>query len=301
MISVQRKMPISYGDVEHSPLVEKASLYGLREFVRVTIDPATAQKLPFPKDYECFKCFLPKKYVTIADRIENFRVRPDDIWAVSFPKSGTNWIINIVSEMVNNLSFSTEFLKQKTLFLEKTMIHQLNEDNKNDAAYVSYLNELEEKLNTFDSETSPRTFMSHLPAHLLPKDIWTVKPKLFYVYRNAEDVATSMFHMFRSHSSLKYQGSLEDFYDVFLNDHVMYGPFFAHVNNFLKLKHLDHIMFINYEEMLADPFTGIKGISEFLGYTYSDDQLKQLMEHVSFENMQNSSQSNLRSFKNGAK
>lgn len=42
---------------------------------------------------------------------------------------------------------------------------------------------------------------------------------------------------------------------------------------------------IKYEDMLANSVAGIKKISEILECSYSDDQLKQLTDHVSFQNM----------------
>lgn len=103
--------------------------------------------------------------------------------------------------------------------------------------------------------------------------------------RDARDVAISMYHMFRNHLWVKYPGTMEDFFDIFLNDHIYYGPFHEHVNSFQQLKQCQHILFISYEQMVADPFATIKQISEFLNYNYTDQQLRQLTGHLSFENM----------------
>lgn len=54
----------------------------------VTIDPKTTDQLPFPRDYKYFPCLLPKKYLQFSDRIDNFEVRPDDIWVIGYPKTG---------------------------------------------------------------------------------------------------------------------------------------------------------------------------------------------------------------------
>lgn len=137
----------------------------------------------------------------------------------------------------------------------------------------------------YDGASSPRLLKSHLPAFLLPKNIWTVKPKLIYIYRDAKDVAISMYHMYKNSTVAGFTGTQEEFFDYFLNDTIIFGPFHDHVNSFLRLNELDHVLLMKYEDMIADQFGGVKKISEFLGYSYNDDQLQQLTDHVSFENM----------------
>lgn len=173
---------------------------------------------------------------------------------------------------------------------ESTIFFDQIEDKKDDEEYKNLMNYVESRMKKQEQENSPRLLKSHLPAHLLPKDIWTVKPKLIYVCRNAKDVAISMYHMYHSLKFVQYQGSMEDYFDHFLKDSVIYAPFHAHVNGFRKLQHhLDHILFISYDEMICDSFHGIKKISEFLGYNYTDDQLTELSQNVSFNNMNDSS------------
>lgn len=75
-------MPISYTEVENSELVRKATGYCVEEFVRCNIDEKAAEQLSLFGDYEFESCFLPKAYLTIADRIQNFHIRPDDVWVV---------------------------------------------------------------------------------------------------------------------------------------------------------------------------------------------------------------------------
>lgn len=294
-------MSISYTEIEDPVLEKRVALYGAKEFVNIKVDSTITEQLPFPTDHEFSSCFLPKKFRKLADRIQNQKIRPDDVWILSFPKSGTLWTYNIVRELKNNLSFSTEFLNKGTLFLEQSMFYEENQDNRHDNDFQKTLTFLDQRFEVLEYEESPRIIMSHLPAQFLPKDIWTVKPKLIYVYRNAKDVATSMYRMFKYQANLKYSGTMENFFDDFLNDCVVYSPFYAHVNGFRKLSQLDNVLFVNYKDLVAKPFDVTKRISEFLGFTYSDEQLKQLTEHVSFQNMQNNSEGAQDYHKNGFK
>lgn len=76
-----------------------------------------------------------------------------------------------------------------------------------------------------------------------------------------------------NHALLKYAGTMEDFFDIFLNDHVYFSPFYEHINSFRQLNQLDHILFMNYDQMMANPFAAVKKIIEFSNYSYNDEQL----------------------------
>lgn len=281
-------MSISYTPVDYAPILKKAALYGAREFYYGQIDPATVQQLQLPADYKFGRCFLPKKYVTtIANRVLNFESHADDVWTVSFPKAGTTWTMNIVWQLKNNLNFAVDYIDASYMFLERAMFYDITDDNKNDDAFCSFISECDKTVDDCADETGPRLLKSHLPAYLLPKDIWRAKSKVIYIYRNAKDVAISMYHMLQEHLWLRYLGTMQDFFDAFLNDHVVYGPYFDHINSYRQLKQLDHVLLISYEEMLANPFDAVKQISNLLNCSYTDEQLQLLTEHVSFHNMYN--------------
>lgn len=84
-----------------------------------------------------------------------------------------------------------------------------------------------------------------------------------------------------------FNGTIEEFFDIFLADQVEYAPFHTHVLNFWKLQHLvDNLLFLTYEEISADRFGGIKKIATFLECKYNDDELKEITDYTSFGNMQ---------------
>lgn len=78
---------------------------------------------------------------------------------------------------------------------------------------------------------------------------------------------------------------MDDFFDIFLNDHIFFGPFYEHVKSFQQLNQCNHILLMSYEKMVANPFVAMKQISELLSYPYNDVQLRQLTEHLSFEKL----------------
>ncbi len=45
------------------------------------------------------------RYEQYAERLKNFKVRKDDIWLISYPKSGTTWSQEMVWLLGSNLNY----------------------------------------------------------------------------------------------------------------------------------------------------------------------------------------------------
>lgn len=275
-------MGIIFKEVENSTVLKKSVYRGSQgEFVHASID-ITKVTLPFPNDYEYSACLVPKKFTHWSERIHSFKVHKDDIWIIGFPKSGTTWIQNIVWQLMNSLNFTaTPKSAFYHLFENAAFLYAKPDDSE---LYKRFTGNVEKLFDGFDTMPSPRLFKSHLPAYLLPTDIWMQKPKIVYIMRDSKDVATSYYHMV-SHDSIGFQRTFDDFCETFVNDVVTYTPFHASVLSYWQLRHFENILFLTYEQLVADPFNGIRQINDFLGYFYGDDQLMQLTEHLSFENM----------------
>lgn len=129
----------------------------------------------------------------------------------------------------------------------------------------------------------PRHIKSHLPALLLPDQIWTIKPKIIYVSRNPKDTATSFYHHYRS--IVGYDGPRDHFFDAFLEDNLIYAPFGGHVQDYWKLRNEDNVLFITYEQMKRNLKRVIIQVSTFLGKTLTDEETRALETHLSVDSM----------------
>lgn len=273
-------MSIAFSNVDES-ICKKIAYASTSEFVRVTIDPATRHQINLPANYKYNEAILPIKYTKWIDRLRDFDVNKDDVWVVGFPKSGTTWIYNIVFQLKNNLNFDAPVRTPGHEYFESPILH---EKFKNDDKSNVWVNEMEKRFDSFENMPSPRTLRSHLPAFLLPKKVYTTKSKVVYIARGPHDIVVSLYHNMRNNAT-KYSKSLEELCENFINDHIMFSSFFDHILSYWQLRHLDHVLVLTYEQLSADLFGGVKRVSEFMGCSYTDDQLKQLADHVSFGNM----------------
>ncbi|GAB0089322.1 hypothetical protein DMENIID0001_038410 [Sergentomyia squamirostris] len=243
------------------------------------MDSVESKSILFQKDDKCVDlaenwimdpCLLPRTYQTEYESLDNFNVRPDDVWFVGYPKSGTMWAQEMIWLICNNLDY--EGAKSEILnrfqYLEENLFTDL-----------SKLRSKNVQLNT---KVFPRFLSSHLPCHFLPKQLWTVRPRIVYLARNLKDVAISMYHYNINFNTtpLIMECSLENM----IENNTTFGSYHSHVTNFWNMRHLDNIIFLTYEEMKSDLPAVIEKLSKFMGKSYNEDQVQKLTHHLSFEN-----------------
>lgn len=84
-----------------------------------------------------------------------------------------------------------------------------------------------------------------------------------------------------------FDGSFEDFFELFLEDKLLQLPFIPHVLEAWEKKDHPNLLFIFFEEMKADLRGVIKRVGDFLGKSLTQDQVEQLYDHLKFDNFKN--------------
>ncbi|XP_055676908.1 sulfotransferase 1B1-like [Lutzomyia longipalpis] len=250
---------------------KKASRAGIKKFLRYG-NFAPRPEFPLAEKWTKATYFLPATHSRYMEKIENFEVRPDDIWVVTYPKSGTTWTQEMVWQICNDLDFEKGQgigLGERFPMLEMgTLIPEaFTTDTVADVA----------------QRPSPRLIKSHLPPSLLPRSIWKVKPRIIYTARNAKDIFVSFYHHYRNF--FQYKGSFDEFSEIFMNNLINYAPFYTHVFDYWNMRNEENILFLTFEEMKRDMPAVIEKTAEFLGKSLNKKQIQDLTEHLSFEKM----------------
>ncbi|XP_067859937.1 sulfotransferase 2B1-like [Heptranchias perlo] len=203
---------------------------------------------------------------------EEFQVRGDDVFIVTYPKSGTTWMQEIVPLIYSNGDLTPVLTIQSW-------------------QRVPWLEHKYSKM-LLENRPSPRLITTHLPYHLMPKSFDTSKAKVIYVARNPKDVLVSFFHYHNMATFLENPGTFEEFFHRFLEGKVMFGCWFDHVKSWWPLKDQDNFLFLTYEETLQDMRGVLVKLGEFLGKQLSDNAIEAIVNQSKFNNMKHNKMSN---------
>ncbi|KAL5274011.1 hypothetical protein ACFFRR_000645 [Megaselia abdita] len=214
-------------------------------------------------------------YNKYFDRMINFKSKEDDLWIVTMPKCGTTWMQE------------TAWLVQSDFDFDKAKSIPLTERS----PFVELEGLYEGMPPTFDAAEnlqSPRLLKSHLPASLLPKELWQNRSKIIYVARNVKDAVVSFQPFLEALATFK--GTKEQFIQAFMNDDLYYCPFWPHILEFWEMRHEKNVYFTSYERMKKDLKGVLKDLCEFVGKPIpSEEILNQAVDHLSFDSMKKSS------------
>lgn len=128
---------------------------------------------------------------------------------------------------------------------------------------------------------SPRVLKTHLPLQFLPKEFFTKKPKVVFIYRDAGEAAIAYYYLACAIGC--YSGSKEDFIDFFMNGRGPYLPFWQHIASFDQyFANSTNILSVEYSLCKNHIFEhSLKDVCRFLGKSFPEKSIaEKLKEHL---------------------
>jgi hypothetical protein len=188
----------------------------------------------------------------------NLDVFPDDVFLVSYPKSGNTWTRFLAANLVypeQQVDFST--INHLTPDPEAATKHELAEARR------------------------PRIIKSH--AYFDPR-----YPRVIYIVRDPRDVLLSEYHFDIKRQLIDEDFPLEDYVPRFLarkTEH-NYGTWAENVGSwFYVRRNSPDFLLVRYESLLSDGMRELERIAKFLGITPDPERLKRALEKSSADRM----------------
>jgi len=267
------------------PEEERPDIQPLVEFVKKRMDPGSE----FVSTYKGRAQIAVQNFQQLEWARENWSPRPGDVLLPIYQKTGTTWMMNIVREL---LYFNEPKMKKISHALDNPAIRYLEFGTR-------------EKYEIMDKLAwKPRMLVTHMAPDLLNMDTYQkAGVKIIQCYRNPKDTLVSQFHYMLKVT----EGRREQYPQYFPEDFNVYidrilsgkaltngmnGEWYPHFllrwNDYKKLNE-DKFFRVSYEELKKDSFFHIKNIAKFLELDLSDDDIQQVNERTSFNNLKNDS------------
>ena len=191
-----------------------------------------------------------------------FPTRPDDVFLITYPKSGTMWLAEIIRCIAQ-----PKDIGEKNPFGGTVPLFDIADHKQ------------------LEAWPSPRYMTSHLAFPFVPHSN-RHSVKYIYLARNPKDVAVSLFHFMRSVPILfGFDGTWEEFLQLFMKGNLPRGSYFDHVLEWWSHKDDKNVLFLKYEDLKKDLKGQIKIIAKFLDFNFSDEQAKVIAEKCTFQAM----------------
>ncbi|XP_019640048.1 PREDICTED: sulfotransferase family cytosolic 1B member 1-like [Branchiostoma belcheri] len=208
----------------------------------------------------------------ILEAMKTFQTRDDDIAIVSYPKTGTNWTLEIVTHILQaagrSAANSDEHLIGKLEFHYPENPHP---------SYV-----------LLEDAPSPRVILTHLKPGTAPPRIANPrgKEKILVVMRNPKDTAVSYYHhCLKCRNIDANQLPWPKYFQDALAGKEEYGIFFDHVLSWWQKRGDPHFIFLKYEDMKKDVASEVKKIAKFLEADLDAATIARIAEKCTFEGM----------------
>ncbi|XP_062990788.1 sulfotransferase 6B1-like [Elgaria multicarinata webbii] len=201
--------------------------------------------------------FTTRSSPELLKSLATFEAREDDVLLVSYPKSGTHWLAEVIMHLYDSRAALTSPIE----FGDVSKLDQLN------------------------CLSCKRIIPTHLDSNMLPPTFKLKQCKAIYIVRNPKDIAVSMYHYYRENPNLPTVDSWSTFLDIFLKGDVVCGSWFDHVLSWEKHRNDNSTLFLFYEDMKRDLPKVVKKVSAFLGVNTNESGINEICKKSSFSEM----------------
>ncbi|CAF3957607.1 unnamed protein product [Rotaria sp. Silwood2] len=167
----------------------------------------------------------------------NYQARSDDLFIVTYPKSGTTWMKTIVYTLLTN---GQPFDLDNKDFFERFPYLELDDEQ----AIITM--------------RRPGALRSHLPMNRIP---YNSQAKYICVIRNPKDVCVSYYAFYNTWGGV-HRLNFNEFFERFIQGRLPFHDYFECLQLTWERRNDANVLLVSYEEMKSDIQTVIQKVSK---------------------------------------
>jgi hypothetical protein len=191
-----------------------------------------------------------------------------DIMVCSFGKSGTNWVLQIVTQITGCGNMEFKHIHSVVPWVE--------------TQHLSYTVGLKEPTYR-KSPLGLRAVKTHLEATYVP---WREDVKYITIIRDPKDVIISAYYFAIAMMPLLKLMPLNDFIEIFLGGDTLFGSWAAHTTSYWEWRNRPNVLILFYHHMIDDLEKNVKTIAAHMKADLTDGQFQEVIHRSSFDYMQ---------------
>ncbi|XP_029634323.1 sulfotransferase 1A2-like isoform X1 [Octopus sinensis] len=206
--------------------------------------------------------YIPYSEFTVLalSKLNTVKIRPDDILMCTYPGTGSHWLFEMASMILNGNCERVSVVKEEMLI---------------DWAPGE----------TLEAIKSPRLMSTHLPITFIPQELLK-DHKMIFLNRSPKSSMVSFYRHIKKINMFGYNGEFAGFFDLFMKGEVPYGDYFKHSQEMYAFsKDNPNVLIITFEEMKKDPVNAVLLIAKFLEKTVPDKLAESIADMCSFDKM----------------
>jgi hypothetical protein len=191
-----------------------------------------------------------------------------DVFACVYFKSGTNWLMQIVTQVVHRGAGDFEHIHDIVPWP--------------DSPDPRYTVALSDEAAWRNSPTGLRAIKTHLDIARIP---YSGEAHYICVVRDPKDTCVSGYHFLRAEGMGPMTPSVPNFVEFFLSPHFPFTPWPVFVDGYWRLRDRNNMLFLTYEEMKRDLAGTVRKIAAFLKVDLSENEVDAVVRQSSFNHM----------------
>ncbi len=188
-----------------------------------------------------------------------YEPRPDDLFIATYPKSGTTLLQMMLYQMTTDGEMDLPHIESFSPFFEEAYRNGVGR----------FIGEL----------PSPRILKTHLEYDQMPRRAKGLR--CIYVVREFRDVVVSGFHHHRMMRGWTHPEDFRVFMHSMMANNTFFNSWFKHTQSWWPHRHDSNVLFLRYEEMIADLPGTVRKVADFYGLQLTEEVHARVLERCS--------------------